>query len=294
VAGFTLIELIIVMVITGILAAMVALFIRSPVQAYVDSVARAEITDIADLTLRRLTRDLRLALPNSVRITTVGTETYLELLLTKTGGRYLAEEDGQGLAGVLSFSSANPSPNPLQFTIVGTPPAGRQAIVAGDRIAVYNLGPGFDPADAYNCGGSIVSCNLATVAGIAGNTVTLQSNPFQSQSPPMPSPSNRFQVVSTPVTYYCDPLVAGMPNHTGRLMRYTGYTISASQPADTTALPLSAASSQTRLADNISACNFAMATLVNIQRGLVSLQITLTSGTESVNLMQQVHVDNAP
>ena len=120
--------MIVVMVITGILAGMMAIFIRSPIQAYVDSVARAEITDVADLTLRRLSRDLRLALPNSVRITTDGSRTYLELLLTKTGGRYLAEEDGLGLNGVLSFSSANPSPNPLQFTIVGTPPAGR----AGD------------------------------------------------------------------------------------------------------------------------------------------------------------------
>lgn len=293
-AGFTLVELIVVMVITGILAGMVALFIRSPIQAYVDSVARAEITDVADLALRRLARDLRLALPNSVRIKQDGSQFYMELLLTKTGGRYLAEEDGLGLTGVLSFGSTNPSPNPLQFTIVGTPPSGRQAIVPGDMIVVYNLGPAFDPADAYNCSGSTVSCNLATVASISGNIVTLQGNPFQNQVPPLPSPTSRFQVVSTPVTYFCDPRQTGVPGSTGRLIRYSGYPVSSAQPVDISAAPLNAAPVVARLADNISHCNFIMDQLATIQRGLVTLEITLANGDETVNLRQQVHVDNAP
>jgi len=49
--GFTLIEAIIVIAITGIVAAAVAMFIRLPVQGYVDSAARAELTDIADTAL---------------------------------------------------------------------------------------------------------------------------------------------------------------------------------------------------------------------------------------------------
>ena len=40
--GFTLIEAIIVIVITGILAGMVAVFIRAPIDAYVDSARRAD------------------------------------------------------------------------------------------------------------------------------------------------------------------------------------------------------------------------------------------------------------
>src|SRR5699024_3808677 len=85
--GLTLIEAIIVMVITGIIAAVVAVFIRAPVQGYVDSVQRAELSDVADTALRRMTRDLRRALPNSVRISTDGQA--VEFLLTKSGGRYL-------------------------------------------------------------------------------------------------------------------------------------------------------------------------------------------------------------
>ncbi|HJW54183.1 MAG TPA: prepilin-type N-terminal cleavage/methylation domain-containing protein, partial [Burkholderiaceae bacterium] len=55
--GFTLAEAVIVIVITGIIAGTVAVFLRLPVQGYVDTAARAELTDIADTALRRMTRD---------------------------------------------------------------------------------------------------------------------------------------------------------------------------------------------------------------------------------------------
>ena len=51
-AGFTLVEMIMVITITGIIGAMVAVFIRSPVDSYVDSARRAELSDIADTALR--------------------------------------------------------------------------------------------------------------------------------------------------------------------------------------------------------------------------------------------------
>src|SRR5476651_2446945 len=78
VMGFTLLEMIVVMVIMGIIGAMVAVFMAKPVASYVDSARRAELSDIADTALRRIVRDLRLALPNSVRVITVGGVTYLE------------------------------------------------------------------------------------------------------------------------------------------------------------------------------------------------------------------------
>ena len=62
--GFTLIEMIMVIVITGVIAGMVAVFIKGPVDSYFDMARRAELTDIADTAMRRMTRDIRLALPN--------------------------------------------------------------------------------------------------------------------------------------------------------------------------------------------------------------------------------------
>src|SRR5487761_2390867 len=94
--GFTLVEMIVVIVITGIIGGMVAIFIRAPVQGYVDSARRAEMTDIADTALRRLGRDLRTAVPNSVRVPVPAGSTYVEFMPTKDGGRYRVSATGGG------------------------------------------------------------------------------------------------------------------------------------------------------------------------------------------------------
>lgn len=291
--AFTLIEMVVVIVITGIIGGIVALFIRLPVQGYVDSAARAELSDIADTAMRRFTRDLHLALPNSVRISADGR--YLELLLTKTGGRYLSEDDGQGLNGVLNFTSSAPSPAPNSFTIVGAAPSGTQAIVPGDSVVVYNLGSGFAPADAY-CPDGADQCNRAKVVGVAGTSVTLADNPFLRQSPAMQSPSSRFQVVSTPVTYYCDSISGGVAK-AGTLTRYSEYAIQAAQPVSAAAAPLTGAGHASLLASKVNSCVFSFNSLVNSPRALISLTLGLgepMSDVGSVTLSQQVHVDNTP
>ena len=103
--GFTLIEMSIVIVLTSIIASAVAVFIRLPVQGYVDTARRAEMSDEADTALRRLGRDLRLALPNSVRVTDSGAT--IEILLTKIGGRYRIESEGTATADALNFSATD-------------------------------------------------------------------------------------------------------------------------------------------------------------------------------------------
>jgi prepilin-type N-terminal cleavage/methylation domain-containing protein len=105
--GFTLVEMIMVIVITGIIGGMVAVFLKAPIQQYMDVARRADMTDIADTALRRIGRDLRLALPNSVRVQTgvacpvttanpggTGTCSFLEFLPTSGGGRYRADTGG--------------------------------------------------------------------------------------------------------------------------------------------------------------------------------------------------------
>jgi MSHA biogenesis protein MshO len=292
-AGFTLVEVVVVIVITAIVAGAVAVFIRLPVQGYVDSVARAELTDVGDLALRRMARDIRLALPNSIRVSSDGR--YLELLLTKTGGRYLAEEDQQG--GVfLKFENTaincTATPADCQFEVVGDLPQGTQAIVPNsDWIVVYNLGAdtAFSPANAYAGG------NRALVTGVNNTTrvLTLQNNPFATQNPPMRSPSRRFQVVTTPVTYFCDGNSMGGAD---TLRRYWNYTIQQAQPTDSTAAPLSTTSSAL-LADGVVSCTFSYENLANVHSGLIGITLTLerpNSNSGKVVLFHQVHVDNTP
>jgi MSHA biogenesis protein MshO len=288
--GFTLVEAIVVMVITGIIASIVGLFIVGPVEGYFDTASRAELTDVADTALRRIARDIRLALPNSVRVTTgADNNVYLELLLTRTGGRYLADEDNPTAGGrPLRFDTANcaVTPTDCQFTVVGGLPTGAQEIMIGDAIVVFNLGPGFAPADAYDC---TSTCNRATVTAIttATDTVTLANNPFASQQPRMRSPSNRFQAVATAVTYVCV---------NGALKRYWRYPTQATQPTSTTAAPLSNATSAV-LATGVSTCNFTSNVLATRFGSMVELQITMGSAagrSGAIQLVHQVQVDNTP
>ena len=67
--GFTLIELIIVILLIGILSGVIFTILRGPIQAYVDVEKRTRLIDIADTALQRMTREIRLALPNSIRVT---------------------------------------------------------------------------------------------------------------------------------------------------------------------------------------------------------------------------------
>ncbi|MBK9021810.1 MAG: type II secretion system protein [Sulfuritalea sp.] len=280
-SGFTLIEAIVAITITGILAGIATVFISRPIQGYLDSVRRAELTDQADLALRRLTRDVRLALPNSLRVTTAGGVTYVEFIMTSAGGRYRFDDDGSTGGDFLSYTAVADT----TFDVLGPVPA-NPAIAPGDFIVIYNLGPGNAPADAYTGG------NRATVQGIAGNVITLAANPFAAQVPPLPSPDARFQVVPgtvRAVTYACP--VTGTPaNNLTRQMNYGFNAVQATPPAGgTTAILAGGATCTIEYAANASGRN-----------GLLLVSLTLTqvdpaSGIgESVNLSQQVRIDNTP
>lgn len=267
--GFTLVELVAVIAITGIIAAVVAIFILIPVQGYLDAARRAELVDIADTALRRMGRDVHLALPNSVRVT--GGNLAIEFLQTRTGGRYRAMTDSSGNGDILDFTISD-----THFDQLGpfsTLPG--QQIVAGDLVAIYNLGiPG---ADAYNADNTSVISSTA-----AGDLPNENKINFAAKKFPFASPSSGFRIVSGPVSYICD-LTAGT------LRRYWGYAVQATQPNPPTG------GSSALLAQNVSACDIQYDQLVLNQRnGLVSMRLQLTKGNETVSLYHEVHVSNVP
>lgn len=258
--GFTLIEMIMVITITGILAAIVAVFIQAPVQGYVDSVRRAELTDQADVALRRMVRDVRLSLPNSLRVVTSNQS--FEFIMTKSGGRYRTDGDGSAAGDVLQFNNAAD----LSFDVLGLMPA----MSTNDLVVIYNLGEGYTGTDAY------AGSNVARIFSLSGNTVTLVTNPFT-----LPSPSSRFQVVdqnAQVVRYACDG--AGLVRSTQCSLSATGCTAASA---------LLAGGSGTT-----TSCVIDYATAATGRNGLLYISLTLSSGGESVTLFNQIHIDNTP
>ncbi|OIR00975.1 hypothetical protein GALL_169390 [mine drainage metagenome] len=268
--GFTLIEVIMVIAIIGIIAGMVAVFITKPIEGYVDSIRRAELTDAADVALRRLTRDVRLALPNSLRTTAGG----IEFIMTKAGGRYRDENDGSTAGNVLSFNNSN-----TKFDVLGPIPALATG-VSGDYIVIYNLGTGYSPADAYAGG------NRAQVSSVSGNTITLASNTFANQSPPIPSPNSRFQVVG-----FSDKVVRYLCNGDGTLTRQSGCDFTTTTNCSSTAVLAGSTTTEPK-----ASCTIDYTSAATGRNGLLYIELTLTDtpSGERVTLFQQIHVDNAP
>lgn len=67
--GFTLIELVTVIIILGVLATSVTAFLRFGTQSYTNAVDREALTSTARFVIERLNREVRHALPNSARLT---------------------------------------------------------------------------------------------------------------------------------------------------------------------------------------------------------------------------------
>jgi len=272
--GFTLIEMLMVIVIIGVIGTMVAVFMRAPVDAYFASARRAALSDTADTAMRRMARDLRKALPNSVR--NPGSQC-IEFIPTKTGGRYRAGADSAGAGDFLDFSAADTSFNMLGLN--STLPADQQITVT-DVIGVYNLGiPG---SDAYT------GINTATVTSVVSGTGTFANETnigIASRQFPLPSGGNRFHVIpgnEKIVSFVCT---------NGNLYRNANYVYPASI-ADPAACPTTGGAV---LAKNAT-CTFVYNGSDLQRNGLIQMTLTVSdpASGEAMRLYHEIHVDNSP
>ena len=264
--GFTLVELVMVIVILGVISSMVAVFMRGPIDAYFAAARRAALTDAADTVLRRMERDVRKALPNSLRTPSAQC---LELIPTITGGRYRAD----GTAAALTFDAPDASFNMLGLN--SALPLSQQ-ILAGDVVVVYNLGPSVPQSDTY------LNVNTATVQSLGAESggetpITLTA----AKQFPLESGGNRFHVVPAAervVSYVC--------NSSDGTLRRTVNSASFTSSCPTTG-PI--------IASNVS-CNFDYSGDDLARNALVRivLQISARNNAESVQLQQEIHINNTP
>jgi MSHA biogenesis protein MshO len=136
-SGFSLLELIVVVVLVGILATGVGMLIVNPITAYDDQQRRQQLVDQGEMALRQIANDVRRALPNSLRLATVGSGWALEMVNTLDGARY--RDQNQDTVGsvdeILEFTAAD-----TDFNLLGSF-GGLTSFSAGQRLVIYNTSP---------------------------------------------------------------------------------------------------------------------------------------------------------
>jgi MSHA biogenesis protein MshO len=289
--GFTIIELVMVIVITGIIAATVTIFFKPAVDSYFGARHRATLTDMADTALRRMGREVRFAVPNSVR--TPNSQCF-ELIPASAGGRFREASD-----------TVNDAPTPLPCTPSATCSAPldlSQPATRFDSLSLLSAVPAVNDwvvIDNQNTNDVYAGSNRAQIAAVA--TPARATDGFHritlSLATQFPSGyvGGRFMIVPSAqraVFYSC--VGAGgldaQGNGTGTLYRVSNYGFNAAYPA---ACP---GAGGDIVARRVRSCNFAYAPNQGAtqQSGFVWMQIQLTEANETISLSYGAHVDNVP
>jgi MSHA biogenesis protein MshO len=306
-AGFSLMEMVVVILLLGVLGASFGLFIVPMVKGYNAVAQRAALVDTAESALRRMARDIRISVPNSVRVATpAGGGFALEMVPTVDGGRFCAAGliDCGSLAGGLAPTTRqvlDVNNTDAEFDIVGCFQDATFRTVSNSDA--YRLVIGNSGTEVYAASGSpmVITPFDTTItvttdpsggtcgSGGARHHVTLSSShkfcpDASADSCNARTPRQRVFVVTeddAPVSYVCDQTAK-------TLTRYWKYTFAASQP---TGQP--AGSQKALLANGVNACSIASPSLIP-NTGIVVISLTLQDGAgETVTLMHQSQIDNS-
>ncbi len=279
----SLVELVMVIVITGIIAVVGASIIFGPMRSYLDQTRRAALVDAAQQALNRITVDVHNALPNSMR---VSGGTALEMLNVLDGARYRTATGGGATPDQrLEFNKADTAFNVLgRFINIPHPTFDSNA--GSEYLVVFNLGPGSGD-DAYTLtnvitdGGSQFHVTDDPDPTKGEDHVTLDTG-FKFDNS---SPNHRVYIVDKAIGYLCSG---------GALKRYAGYGFDTSQPTTDAAFAAKSPTSSGVVTDLVTSCAFAYDAGASNRAPLVTVAITLTKGGESVHLQNEIQVENVP
>ncbi|WP_028241188.1 PulJ/GspJ family protein [Stutzerimonas azotifigens] len=269
--GFTLVELVMVIALAGVVAVMIGVVMSRPLQGFVDQSRRAELVDLASGALYRMARDIRAAVPNSVRVTGSG---QLELLRSPVSGRYRANLD----AGVRRNPPAC-SASPCTIQVLSPVSTEERAQIAGmNWMVIYNIGSagaGNGVWPPHDNASSVITPKL-TFAYSGGN-LTLSGSAVAGFAFRYASPRHRFYLADAVVGYRCTG---------GRILRKEFATLGSAASYDyADAAPL---------VNSVRSCTFRYEPGNAMRGGLVTLELVLEQAGERISLLQQVHIDNAP
>jgi MSHA biogenesis protein MshO len=306
--GFTFIEMIVVIVILGIVGTTFGIFIVPAVNANRDLARRAALLDSGEIALRRMERDIRIALPNSLRISNVaGTGFAIEMIPTVDGGRYCVSGDANcagscppgGADGLLCIGAADTDFDILgcfhNATFTGASfPSTAFRLVVGDSTGSVYTASGTNAVvtpsstsitlSTVNGGGSgSGSCGASSGVGPPPTSFRHHIVLSAAQTFPSPSSSRRVFIIQTPVTYICS-------ISAGTLTRYYSYAISATAPTPSSP---PAGATTALVTDKVSDCTVTTDTATVQANGYVKLSITLANSEQTAQLSSEMQLDNS-
>jgi len=298
--GFTLIEVIMVMVLLSVISAGVARFMLPATDAFINSKARAELVDQANTAARRMIQDIQRAVPNSIRSPQT---TCFELVPAASGGRYRMEADTLN-------DPASPTCPDASNSNCSAPLVSTDTTVAFDSLTALTPLPSRDDwvvinnqngNDVYTSG--VNKAQIDTVSAFSAtrdqgaHRITLQTTQQLAQG----YDGGRFLVVPNDqkaVYYVCSGAGSSGSEGTGTLYRlknygffqngYSGSNAAGSCPNISGDVAV--------VATHIKLCKFLYnpSQGATQQSGYVAMDIEVMRNNETVHLSTGAHVSNVP
>lgn len=265
-AGFTLIEIIMVIVILGVLGSVGADFIAQAFRGFADTNTRLEIYEEGKTALVRMERELHGMLPNGICVTnnqgvscesdgTAGNEIRFGMI----------QEDvmrNNNLNGAYTQTALDfPRVAPATLTEINPSAVPR----VGDIISVYNTG-----WSTFSAGG-----RLFQITGIAGNIMT-----FAGQTISDSSPQQRYYLLDRGISYRWD--------STSRTLSRSVVTVSKAGPGNfSTAV-------EYPLARDVGDFKFYYMAPSLSRNGIISVVFTMVKDNHNIVMHKEIHVKNVP
>ncbi|MFT7243042.1 MAG: MSHA biogenesis protein MshO [Candidatus Azotimanducaceae bacterium] len=254
--GFTLIELVVVIVLMSLISLAGVEVIRQSSQSYLKMSDRQALGNAARFVIERMSREFRLALPGSVRVSGA----CIEYMPIKVAGTYFSApiESGSTVMTVVRVSA--------------------DLETETGRIAIYPVG-----ADVYDLSTAILSPDASIGAPDVDNVSTITWSGSHTFS--FHSPTRRFYMVDSPVSYCVD------GEH---LFRYTNYGIAAVQPV-VVDLP-AALPDRALLVNQVTGAltPFSAAEPGLTRNAIVMLSLAFSAAGESIEVTHEAHLRNVP
>jgi MSHA biogenesis protein MshO len=262
-------EMVIVIVILGIVGSGLANFIGLGAEVYVDAVGRERMISQTRFMMERLTREIREALPNSVRVSTISNITCIEFVPIQASSSYVN-------VPVLP-ESATATIEVVQHAITGT---------TADKIVIYplTLNDVYGTNSASATTGNIFSMDAPPSAGTGVQNVTLDNSVrFDADSP-----TQRYYLVSNAVAYCAD---VSSGTSSGQIKRYGSYW----PPTSGQQVPPQNATG-VLMAENIKIAStpFSYSSATLVSNAVVQFTFEIVRAGEQIDFHHEVHLINVP